>query len=487
MFKKKIKRSIQVKFLGVIFGILVIASIASSIVIAQSERAMLKQSLADKGQGLAAYMAKLSTDPLIMNDTVLLDEIVSEVLNDEEIVYATIITPEGNLLTSLFSSLNYRLPEVESVTAGLPEDADLPATIAAVKKEGFIVELSVPVSTVDGDAAIGSVLVGMSKKKIDRQIVKTIGFVAMVNLATAFVLGIVLFGATKQIILSPIGKLIGTSKEVASGDLSQTVEIKANDEFGELGGATNKMVADLKKLITNIRQTSAQTASSAEQIAASSRQVKQGAMTTSQAAEETLSSMEEMAASIQSVGKNAEALSTNVQETSGSVTQMMSSVENVAKNMDSLASSVSETSSTVEQMTVTTDQVAKNMETLASTVTETSSTVEEMTVSIEQVAKNAEGLSSVVLNAAGKVEEMAQSVEEMGKHIQEAGTISRQSVEEAKEGGQALSQAFAGMKNISATMGSTAGLIQNLGKSSQEIGKIVEVIEEIAEIGRAHV
>ena len=37
------------------------------------------------------------------------------------------------------------------------------------------------------------------------------------------------------------------------------------------------------------------------------------------------------------------------------------------------------------------------------------------------------------------------------------------------------------MKSISGTMGGMAGLIKNLGRSSQEIGKIIEVIEEIAD------
>ncbi len=312
-------------------------------------------------------------------------------------------------------------------------------------------------------------------------------------------------------ILTPINDLTAILKDIASGqgDLTKKVNIATRDEVGVMAEYFNSFIENIRGLIARIRQSATKTGSSADQIAIASRHVRQGAGTTLQAAEETLTSMEEMAASIQSVAKNADSLSANVQETSSSVTQMMTSVENVAKNMDSLASSVAETSTTIEEMTVTTDQVAKNMEALATNVVETSTTIEEMTVTTEQVAKNmealetnvvetsstveqmtvsieevakgTEGLSQVVQSASAGVEQMARSVEQVGKHIHEAEGISRQSVNEAKAGGEALSRAFKGMKSISGTMSSMAGLIQNLGRSSQEIGKIIGVIEEIAD------
>ena len=479
MVKKLMGGSIRFKFLSIIAVILLVCTVAGSALIALSQRAMLKHSLLDKGQSLGSYIAKLSKEPLIMKDSIQLDSIVNELNKDEEVVYTAVKDGNGNLLSSRFASLNHEVPGLKAFLARLPKDNELPDILAAIKKAGLAVEFSLPIML--DTEAIGTVTMGMSEHKIRQQIMKTVLFILMVNLLIAGAIGSAIFIATKRIVLNPIARLTEVSTHVAAGDLSRSVEVTSNDELGELGRATNRMIADLKGLIGSIRQTASKTASSAEQMATSSRQVKQGASTTSQAAEETLTSMEEMAASIQSVAKNADALSVNVQETSSSVTQMMASVENVARNMDSLASSVSETSSTIEQLTVTTDQVAKNMETLASTVVETSSTVEQMTVSIEQVAKGAEDLSRVVQNAASSVEEMATSVGQVGKHIQEAGSISQRSVDEAKAGGEALSRAFKGMKSISGTMSSMAGLIQGLGKSSQEIGKIIAVIEEIAD------
>ena len=440
------------KFLTSILLALALVFTVMVVLLSQHQKRVLMDELIKKGKNLSRFLAGISVEPIMTFNFLYLESYVNDIsVGEEDVVFVVILSKEGKPLTSQ------------------REPAD---------KSGMY-EFTSPI--MQGDEQLGLVKMGFTTANIRRELLKSQIIILALSVSAMGLISFIVFVLFRVLALRPIDALKGVMVKVASGDLGQSVKVVTEDELGELGRATNKMVSDLKKLIGSIRQSATKTATSAEQIAVSSRQVKEGAATTSQAAEETLTSMEEMAVSIQSVSRNAESLSSNVQETSSSVTQMMTSVENVAKNMDSLASSVSETSSTVEQMTVTTDQVAKNMETLTTNVTQTSTTVEEMTVSIEQVAKGAENLSRVVQDAASKVEEMAQTAEQVGSHIQEAGSISQRSVEEAKEGGAALSRAFSGMKNISATMGSTASLIQNLGRSSQEIGKIVEVIEEIAD------
>jgi len=444
-------KSIGFKFTLVISVILLISAVISGILIARYERTLLRRSIEEKGISLISYVAKLSKDPLVMKDGIQMDGIVHEVTRDEEVVYALLKDPTGALLTSRFSSLNAQSPVTKKVVTRLPKDTDLPDIITAIKKTGDIIELSVPVS-MDAET-IGSATIGMSSHKIQQQTAWTVLFVFIVNLVTALLLGTVLFYAARKIVVNPVVKLTAVSQLLASGDLSHTVPVTTNDEIGELARATNRMIIDLKALIGNTRETAAKTTLASEKIVQGSRQVRQGAMSTSQASEDTFTSMEEMAASIKSVSENAELLSTNVEQTSGSITEMMVSVENVARNMTELSSSV----------------------------TETSSTVEEMTVSIENVAREAEELTNVVHSAAASVEQMTRSIDQVDRHIQEAGILSARSVEEAKVGGEALSRSFTGMKSISETMAGIATLIQNLGASSRQIGNILNVIDEIAD------
>jgi methyl-accepting chemotaxis protein len=69
----------------------------------------------------------------------------------------------------------------------------------------------------------------------------------------------------------------------------------------------------------------------------------------------------------------------------------------------------------------------------------------------------------------------------VAKIAEEADKISSKASEDARLGDVAVATTVEGMKNISETMENTTRVITSLGKRSQEIGKILEVIEEIAD------
>jgi methyl-accepting chemotaxis protein len=283
--------------------------------------------------------------------------------------------------------------------------------------------------------------------------------------------------------LNPVRRMLDVANAVTKGDLTDNkMETEESaDELGALAVGFKDMVANLRKIVDNIQETSVQVASSAGQISANAKLITQGAQSQAQAAEETSTSMEEMAASIQTVAGNAQSLATYVEETSSSITEMGASIEQVAKSSSTLAGTVTEASATIEEMTVSIDQMAKNLENLAGTVTETSSTIEEMATSIEGVAKNAETLTNAAQKASQRVTEMAAAVNDVAKIAEEADSISSQGLGGRALGDVAVATTVEGMKNISETMENTTRVITSLGRRSQEIGKILEVIEEIAD------
>jgi len=282
-------------------------------------------------------------------------------------------------------------------------------------------------------------------------------------------------------ITKPLDMTVKAANAVAEGDLTIKVDVDSKDEVGQLASAINRMVLGLRDMIGSVNQTAAQVAAAADQVKASSVQIEKGAQVQATAADETSSSMEEMAASIQQVALNANNLSSNVDETSASINQMVASIEQVAKNSGSMASSVSETSATIEQMAVSIDQVAKDAENLAASVEETSATVEQMMVSIEQVGRNSDMLSSTVAETSSTVEEMAASIKEVSKNVSEADKLSQRAADDAKAGAEAVELTIEGIGKIADSMNSTTTVIGSLGRRSEEIGKIIGVIEDIAD------
>jgi len=95
--------------------------------------------------------------------------------------------------------------------------------------------------------------------------------------------------------------------------------------------------------------------------------------------------------------------------------------------------------------------------------------------------KSAETQAKQAAAASESMARMATSIEEVSGNAERCSDVARHSVEIAHKGGEAVRRTIAGMNTIRETIQDTSKRIKRLGESSQEIGNIVELIEEIAE------
>jgi len=433
-FKKKFTESIQFKFLSVMFVIMVITAFAASAFIAQNERKMLKQSLLDNGQSLGSYIAKLSKDPLIMKDYIQLDAIVKDITKDPEVAYATVQDADGKVLTSLYASINYQVPGLKAAVATAPKNSELPELIAAIKKSGIVVDYAVPI-VIEGDV-LGTITMGMSDHKINRQITMTVSYILAVNLVVAFLLGGALYASSKKIILGPIAKLTELSRRIAQGEIFQKIEVSSHDEIGKL----MESFGDMSGYLKNIGETAGE--------------ISQGELrreVTRRSEHDYLGeSFQKMMSGLQNIVSR---VRQNSQEISAASGQLASMAEEASKNNESAAAAIEEITATMHEMAANTSSVAKNTMSQASSVNETSSSIEQMIVSIKRVAENVKRLVD----------------------------ISQKSRDAVVKGRLAVNKSAAGMEEINSAITRVADTVSTLSVRIEDIGRIVEVIDDIAE------
>lgn len=104
-------------------------------------------------------------------------------------------------------------------------------------------------------------------------------------------------------IIKPIKELKNKAITVSQGDLTELIEIRSNDEIGQLGMAFNTMEESLRKLVQQVEQ-------GAEQVAASSEELSANAEQTSVATEQVSTSIQEVASSAE---KQMDAVDKNIQ------------------------------------------------------------------------------------------------------------------------------------------------------------------------------
>ena len=97
------------------------------------------------------------------------------------------------------------------------------------------------------------------------------------------------------------------------------------------------------------------------------------------------------------------------------------------------------------------------------------------------LAKASVAQSRQVAAATDAVGAMAASIEEVSGNAERSADVARHAVDVAHKGGAAVRRTIDGMNTIRETIQETSKRIKRLGESSQEIGNIVELINDIAE------
>jgi len=98
-----------------------------------------------------------------------------------------------------------------------------------------------------------------------------------------------------------------------------------------------------------------------------------------------------------------------------------------------------------------------------------------------QLAQASDAQSKQVESASHAITRMVSSIEEVSGDAERSSDVARHSVDVAHKGGEAVRRTIAGMNAIRETIQDTSKRIKRLGESSQEIGNIVELINDIAD------
>ncbi|MEM9387181.1 MAG: methyl-accepting chemotaxis protein [Pseudomonadota bacterium] len=86
-----------------------------------------------------------------------------------------------------------------------------------------------------------------------------------------------------------------------------------------------------------------------------------------------------------------------------------------------------------------------------------------------------------VASATESIANIAKQIEEVSGNAERSSDVARHSVDVAHKGGEAVRRTIDGMNTIRETIQETSKRIKRLGESSQEIGNIVELINDIAD------
>lgn len=119
--------------------------------------------------------------------------------------------------------------------------------------------------------------------------------------------------------------------------------------------------------------------------------------------------------------------------------------------------------------------------TINETAVQVSAAAQETQATAMHLAEAAEHQAQQITSASAAINEIAVSIDEVSKNSAESAEVAQRSVQIAAKGAGIVRQTIQGMDSIRDQIQETSKRIKRLGESSQEIGSIVELINDIAE------
>ncbi|MEO5566256.1 MAG: methyl-accepting chemotaxis protein [Luteimonas sp.] len=127
------------------------------------------------------------------------------------------------------------------------------------------------------------------------------------------------------------------------------------------------------------------------------------------------------------------------------------------------------------------EQLRSLVQTITDTSVQVASSAQETQATAMHLAEAAEHQATEINSASDRISEIAASINQVSKNSAESAEVAQRSVRIATNGAGVVRQTIAGMDSIRDQIQETSKRIKRLGESSQEIGSIVELINDISE------
>ena len=209
----------------------------------QSQKRSIISNLQSQSQMLGSFVVSIAPEALLSYDYDALNTYMEEINRGEDIVYAIILSPEGNALSSYVERRNdYIAHELAKVN-----ELNLKSLITNINLNEDIIHQSFPI--LFQDKMLGHFKVGVDKKRIESASQKKLVNQIILSSILSLLLGIGIFIVFRIYTMTPIKQLVSGAHRIAKGTLDEEVDVGSKDELGHLGKVFNQMMKTLQSSI----------------------------------------------------------------------------------------------------------------------------------------------------------------------------------------------------------------------------------------------
>ncbi len=247
----------------------------------------------------------------------------------------------------------------------------------------------------------------------------------------------------------PIIELQSAAKKVADGDVNVEVSTNTEDEIGSLSASFNDMVSNIRQSLDEVEQKSAAAEEAANAAEVAKQEIEGQQEYLARSVDNMLSAMNHFA------GGN---LTVHLEpEREDEIGKLYNGFNMAVDNIRSALTKVQESADAVASASV------------------------EISASTDQIAAGARNQSERILEIASAIEEMTSTIMDSSRNAGIASETSESASGNATKGAEKVEATQNGMENIVRLTDNTGRVVGSLTSKTEQIGKITQVIDDIAD------
>ncbi|MDH4191975.1 MAG: methyl-accepting chemotaxis protein, partial [Betaproteobacteria bacterium] len=295
-------------------------------------------------------------------------------------------------------------------------------------------------------------------------------------------------------ILLPLDRALEAANAVAAGDLTVTIDVKGQDEVGQLLAALSKMKDDLADSVSSIQLAADNVNTGSKEIARGNADLSSRTEEQASSLEETASSMEELTTTVKQNAENARQASQLAVGASDVATKGGDAVRNVVTTMSGISDAsrkIADIISVIDGIAFQTNILALNAAVEAARAGEQGRgfavVASEVRALAQRSAAAAKEIKSLIEDSVGRVNEGSKQVDGAGKTMEEivnsvkrvADIVSEISAasQEQMRGIDQVSQAVMQMDQV---VQQNAALVEESAAAAENLSSQAEVMAETA-------
>lgn len=332
---------------------------------------------------------------------------------------------------------------------------------------------------------------------LDAQVASFIGSGLMVSVPLV-ILSIIGFVVMLRFMFArPVRAMIERVRDIAEGDgdLTARIEVKREDELGQLAKFFNAFIANIQDIIRQVSGSASDVASAATEIASSSEQMSRGMSEQSAQVSQISSAVEEMAASVSEVARKSNEATHEAGESGRVAEEGGTIVQSTIEGMQSINEAVLAGAASVEELGRRGQQIGEIIDVINDIADQTNLLALNAAIEAARAGEHGRGFAVVADEVRKLADRTTKATEEISESIREiqsetSNAVARmntgteqvnEGVERATNAGRSLEQIVSSARSVATVISEIAAATEEQAATSDEISRNIEAINAVTQ------